>query len=261
MPRLAANLTYLFTEHDFLDRFAAAAAVGFAGVELLVPYDYAPGEVAARLTRHALECVLINTPYGPGGGGHFGLGALPGRAADFAADGERALRYAQAIGCPRIHALAGMPEAGADPARCQATFVANLRAFARQAAEAGITVLIEPLNTSDFPGYFLTRQEQAYAIVAEVGAANLKMQMDFYHCQVMEGGLSDKVRRYFDAIGHYQIAAAPGRGEPDSGEINPTYLLGLVDQLGFTGWVGAEYKPRAGTLAGLGWARPYGIAA
>jgi hydroxypyruvate isomerase len=261
MPRLAANITLLFTEYPFLDRFAAAADHGFTGVEILVPYEFSADHVAARLAAHNLEGVLINTPYGPTAGGHTGLGALPGREAEFAADARRTLDYAQAIGCTRVHALAGVPEHGADPAQCRAVFVDNLRAMADQAADAGITVLIEPLNMGDFPGYFLTRQDQAHAIVADVGRTNLKVQMDFYHCQIMEGFVSDKARRFIGGIGHFQISGVPGRVEPDVGELNHTYLLDLVDELGFDGWVGAEYNPRAGTAAGLGWAAPYGITA
>ena len=259
MPRLAANITYLFTELPFLDRFAAAADHGFRGVEILVPYEYSPDDVAARLAAHDLECVLINTPYGEIAGGHSGLGAIPGREAEFAEDATRALDYAQAVGCSRIHTLAGVPGDGAGPVQCRAIFVDNLRAMAERAAGAGITVLIEPLNTGDFPGYFLTHQDQAHAIVADVGAANVMVQMDFYHCQIVEGFLSDKARRHIDGIGHFQISGVPGRVEPDVGELNHTYLLALVDELGFDGWVGAEYRPAGDTAAGLGWAEPYGI--
>ncbi len=259
MPRLAANITYLFTENPFLDRFAAAADRGFTGVEILVPYEHAPEDVAARLAAHNLECVLINTPYGEIAGGHTGLGAIPGREVDFAEGARRALDYAQAIGCTRIHALAGIPDEGDDPALCRSVFVDNLRAMAEQAAEAGITVLIEPLNTGDFLGYFLTHQEQAHTIAADVGRANVKVQMDFYHCQIMEGNLADKFRRYFGGVGHIQIAGVPGRVEPDAGEINYPYLLDLIDEFGFDGWVGAEYIPQGDTAAGLGWAAPYGI--
>jgi len=259
MPRLAANITYLFTELPFIDRFAAAADHGFTGVEILAPYKYSPEDVAERLVAHNLECVLINTPYGKAAGGHSGIGAIPGREAEFAADARQAIDYAEAVGCTRIHAMAGVPDQGADPARCRATFVANLRMMAEQVAGAGITVLIEPLNTGDFPGYFLTHQDQAHAIVADVGIPNVKVQMDFYHCQIMEGFLSDKMRRHMDGIGHFQISGVPGRIEPDAGELDHTYLLDLVDELGFGGWVGAEYKPVAGTVAGLGWAAPYGI--
>lgn len=259
MPRLAANITYLFTEHDFLDRFAAAAGHGFKGVEILAPYRHEPVHVAARLVDCGLECVLINTPYGKAAGGHAGLGAIPGREAEFAADARKAIDYAQAVDCTRIHAMAGMPDEGADSEHCRAVFIENLRGMAEQAAGAGITVLIEPLNTGDFPGYFLTHQEQAHGIIADVGLANVKVQMDFYHCQIMEGFVSDKARRFIDGIGHFQISGVPGRIEPDIGELDHTYLLDLVDELGFDGWVGAEYKPRAGTAAGLGWAAPYGI--
>ncbi len=259
MVCIAANISYLFTELDFLDRFAVAASHGFRGVEILAPYKYSPEDIAARLIAHNLDCVLINTPYGRFGGGHTGLGAIPGREADFAAEARQALEYATTIGCPRIHAMAGVPDQDADLEQCQAVFVANLRAMAEQAAEAGIMVLIEPLNTGDFPGYFLTRQDHAHAIVAAVGLANIKVQMDFYHCQIMEGFVSDKARRFIGGIGHFQISGVPGRIEPDTGELDHTYLLDLVDELDFDGWVGAEYKPAAGTVAGLGWAKPYGI--
>ena len=259
MPRLAANISLLFTELAFLDRFAAAADHGFKGVEILVPYDHAADAVAAQLALHGLECVLINTPYGPTAGGHTGLGALPGREHEFAADARRALDYAQAIGCRRLHALAGIPPAGFDPSHCRGVFVDNLQALAGQAGEAGTTVLIEPLNTFDFPGYFLTHQEQAHAIVHDVGAPNLKVQMDFYHCQMTEGFVTDKVRRFIDTIGHFQIAGVPGRIEPDAGELNHAYVFALVDAIGYDGWVGAEYNPRADTASGLAWAEPYGI--
>ncbi len=261
MPRLAANITYLFTEHPFLDRFAAATDHGFRAVEILVPYEHSPEDAAKRLAAHDLECVLINTPYGETAGGHTGLGAIPGREAAFANDARRALDYAQAIGCSRIHALAGVPDEHADRAQCRAVFVENLRAMAVQAAGSGVTILIEPLNTFDFPGYFLTHQDQAHTIAADVGQANVKVQMDFYHCQIMEGNLADKARRYMDGVGHIQVASVPGRVEPDAGEINYPYLLDLIDELGFDGWVGAEYIPQGVTAAGLGWAAPYGITA
>lgn len=259
MPRLAANITYLFTELAFLDRIAAAADAGFSGVEILVPYEHSPEDVAARLVEQNLECVLINTPYGASAEGHMGLGAIPGREAEFAEDAKRALDYALAIGCTRIHVLSGVPDEQADLTQCRGVFVENLRALAEQAAAVGVTLLIEPLNTGDFPGYFLNYQDQAHAIVTDVGLSNVKLQMDFYHCQVMEGNLADKFRRFYDAIGHVQIASVPGRVEPDTGEINYPYLLDLIDELDFDGWVGAEYIPQGDTAAGLGWAAAYGI--
>ncbi|MDH3738852.1 MAG: TIM barrel protein [Alphaproteobacteria bacterium] len=259
MPRLAANISYLFTELPFLDRFAAAADHGFKAVEILVPYEHATEEVAARLAAHNLECVLINTPYGEIAGGHTGHGAIPGRQAEFANDANRALDYAGAIGCPRIHALAGVPDEADDPAQCRTVFVENLRRMGEQAAGEGVTVLIEPLNTGDFPGYFLNYQDQAHAITADVGLANVKVQMDFYHCQVMEGNLADNFRHNKGGIGHLQIASVPGRTEPDAGEINYPFLLNLIDASDFDGWVGAEYIPQGDTAAGLAWAVPYGI--
>lgn len=261
MPRIAANISYLFTECDFLDRFAAAADHGFKGVEILAPYEHDPDQVLPRLEANGLECVLINTPYGESAGGHVGLAAIPGREQEFAADAERAIGYAAAVGCSRIHAMAGAPDDAIPWAQCRATFVANLRAMASRAAAAGITVLIEPLNQVDFPGYFLTFQEQAHEIVADVARPNVKVQMDFYHCQMTEGNLTERMRHRIDNIGHFQIAGAPGRGEPDSGELNHVYFLNSVDQLGFDGWVGAEYKPAGDTAAGLGWAASYGVRA
>lgn len=257
MPRLAANLSMMYTEHDFLDRFAAAAADGFDAVEFLFPYEHPPEAIAERLRRHGLTQALFNLPPGDWAAGERGLAALPGREAEFADGVQTALRYAQALGCRRLHAMAGLVPAGADRAAMHATYVANLRAAAAVLAPHGITLLIEPINTRDIPGFFLNFQRQAHDVVAEVGAPNLRVQMDFYHCQIMEGDLLRRFEAHQAGVGHIQIAGVPERHEPDAGEVNFAWLMARLDALGYDGFVGCEYRPRAGTSAGLGWARPW----
>jgi 2-dehydrotetronate isomerase len=256
MPRFAANLSFLYTEVPFLDRFAAAAHDGFHAVEFGFGYDFAAKEIAARLRAHGLEQVLINAPPGNLAAGDRGLAALPGREHEFAASVVTALAYAQTLACPRVHIMAGLlPDAanGEQRTRQRSTFVRNLRFAAREAEEQGVMLTIEPINPRDVPGYFLTTQADAHAIREEAGVPNLKVQMDLYHAQIVEGDLSAKLQRWLPQIGHIQIAGVPGRHEPDSGEINYRYLLALLDELGYAGWVGCEYRPRAGTSAGLGW--------
>jgi hydroxypyruvate isomerase len=257
MPRFAANLSMMYQEVGFLDRFAAAARDGFRAVEFMFPYAHPAAEVAARLRGAGLENVLFNLPPGDFERGERGLAALPGREAEFAASIGTALAYAEALGCPRLHVMAGIPGAGADHARCRATYIANLRLAAERAAAAGREVLIEPINTRDIPGYFLNRQDEAQAIRAEVGAPNLKVQFDLYHCQIVEGDLAMKLKRDLAHIGHVQIAGVPERHEPDRGEVNYPFLFEHLDAIGYSGWIGCEYRPRAGTSAGLGWIRPY----
>ena len=256
MPRFAANLSFLYTELPFLERFAAAAHDGFAAVEFGFGYDFAAKDIAAHLSAHGLMQVLINAPPGDLAKGDRGLAALPGREHEFAASVVTALRYAQTLACPRVHILAGVLPDGADGerrARHRSTFVRNLRFAAREAEEQGVELMIEPINPRDVPGYFLTRQADAHAIREETGAANLKVQMDLYHAQIVEGDLSEKLRHWLQHIGHIQIAGVPGRHEPDVGEINYRYLFALLDELDYRGWVGCEYRPLAGTSAGLGW--------
>jgi hydroxypyruvate isomerase len=257
MPRFAANLSMMYQEVGFLDRFAAAAKDGFRAVEFMFPYAHPAAEVAARLRSAGLENVLFNLPPGDFERGERGLAALPGREAEFAASIGTALEYAEALGCPRLHVMAGIPGAGADRERCRATYVSNLRLAASRAAAAGRDVLIEPINTRDIPGYFLNRQDDAQAIRAEVGAPNLKVQFDLYHCQIVEGDLAVKLKRDLAHIGHVQIAGVPERHEPDRGEVNYPFLFAHLDAIGYAGWIGCEYRPRAGTSAGLGWIRPY----
>jgi hydroxypyruvate isomerase len=257
MPRFAANLSMMYTEHDFLDRFAAAAADGFQAVEYLFPYEYPAAELRARLDANGLAQALFNAPPGDWAAGERGLAALPGRETEFRAAFGRALEYAGVIGNDRIHVMAGLVPADGDRARCRAAYLENLAHAASAAAAQGITVLIEPINTRDMPGYFLNRQDDGQAICKEVGAANLKVQFDCYHCQIVEGDVTKKLQRDFAGIGHIQIAGVPERHEPDIGELNYPYLFDVIDKLGYQGWIGCEYRPRAGTSAGLGWIKPY----
>ena len=260
MPRFAANLSFLYGEHAFLDRFGAAARDGFQAVEFAFGYDVAPQEIAARLAAHGLLQVLINAPPGDLAAGERGLASLPGREADFRRSLlDQALPLAQVLRCPRIHVMAGVLPPDADHAAHRARFVANLAWAAAQAASAGVALMIEPINTRDIPGFFLNRQDEAHAIVQEVGAPNLQVQMDLYHCQIVEGDLAMKLRAYLPTgrVGHLQIAGVPERHEPDLGELHYPYLFQLLDELGWAGHVGAEYRPRAGTSAGLGWFAPW----
>jgi hydroxypyruvate isomerase len=264
MPRFAANLSMLYNDVDFLDRFAAAARDGFKAVEFLFPYAYPTDVFAAKLKEHGLQQVLFNAPPGDWDAGERGMACLPGREAEFRANFAKALEYAQALNCPRVHAMAGLVPAGVDRATLHATYVANLRTAAAMAAPLGINVLMEPINPRDMPGYFLSRQDQAHAVVAEVGAPNLKVQMDLYHLQIVEGDLAMNIRRYLPTgnVGHMQIAGVPERHEPDVGEINYAYLFKVLDEMGYDGWLGCEYRPARGaaqsaTSDGLGWVKPW----
>ena len=273
MPKFAANLSMLYNELPFLDRFEAAALDGFLGVECLFPYAWPAQEMAARLQGNGLRQVLLNAP--PGGtdaassvaawdSALRGTACVLGREAEFRQGVEMALAYAETLDCPRIHLMAGLVPTGVERDAVRATYVANLRWAAAQAAQAGRGVLIEPINARDMPRYFLNRQDHAHEIVAEVGAPNLQVQMDLYHCQIVEGDVATKLRQYLPTgrVGHIQIAGVPERHEPDSGELNDRYLLGVLDtvaaQCGWDGWVGCEYRPRrgavpGGTSDGLGW--------
>ncbi|MFC7410750.1 2-oxo-tetronate isomerase [Hydrogenophaga atypica] len=257
MPRFAANLSMMYTEVPFLDRFAAAAQDGFEAVEYLFPYEHTPAEIAQRLQAHGLTQALFNLPPGDWAAGERGMACLPGREAEFAASVDTAIAYAQATGCKKLHAMAGLMPAGADTQAMRATYVANLRWAAAKLAPLGITLLIEPINSRDMPGYFLNWQQQAHDVLAEVGAPNLKVQMDFYHCQIMEGDLTRRLEKHWAGVGHIQIAGVPERHEPDSGEVNFPHLFDHLDQLGYGGFIGCEYRPKAGTSAGLGWLRAY----
>ena len=277
MPRFAANLSLLYTELPFLDRFEAAARDGFEAVEYLFPYAFDSTELAARLKANGLQQVLFNAP--PGGtdeasidaawaAGLRGTASVPGRETEFRAGVQLALRYADALDCPRIHCMAGLlseSAAGADQeSAARSVYVSNLRWAATEAAKSGRTILIEPINPRDMPRFFLNRQDDAHAVVQEVGAPNLQVQMDLYHCQIVEGDVAMKLRQYLPTgrVGHLQIAGVPERHEPDVGELNCAYLFEVIDevaaQCGWQGWVGCEYRPRmgaepGGTSRGLGW--------
>ncbi|VVD97639.1 hydroxypyruvate isomerase [Pandoraea pneumonica] len=257
MPRFAANLTLLYQEVPFLERFRAAAADGFRGVECLFPYEHPANEIRARLDDAGLTQVLFNTPGGDWASGERGLAALPGREAQFRDGVELALDYADTLGCRQLHVMAGCPDAAQSLERCRAVYLENLAFAAERAAAHGVTILIEPINPRDFPRYFLTRQDQAQAIRQEVGASNLKVQFDAYHCQIVEGDLAMKLRQHIANIGHVQVAGVPARHEPDTGEVNYPFLFRLLDELGYTGWIGCEYRPQGETRAGLGWLKPW----
>jgi hydroxypyruvate isomerase len=261
MPKLAANLSMMFQETPFLDRFAAAAACGFAGVEFLFPYDFPAHEIAARLERHHLTQALFNLPPGDWAKGERGMAALPGRESEFMASLERALPYARATKCRRLHAMAGNWPADRDRREGRAVYVANLRRAADRLAEDGVTLVIEPINTRDMPAYFLNTTGEAMSVIEEAGRDNLRLQLDLYHCQIMEGDLATHVRRLAGRYAHVQIAGVPERHEPDQGEVNYGYLLSLLDEIGYDGWVGCEYRPAGDTRAGLGWAKRWGCGA
>ncbi|MBU3649687.1 MAG: hydroxypyruvate isomerase family protein [Limnohabitans sp.] len=277
MPRFAANLSMMYSEMPFLDRFEAAAQDGFEAVEYLFPYAVDATEIQSRLQHWGLKQVLFNAP--PGGtdaasieaawaAGSRGSASIPGREAEFRAGFALALEYAHTLDCPRIHVMAGLLPEGKTHAEHEATYIQNLAWASAQAKAAGRDVLIEPINTRDIPGFFLNRQDQAHRIVQTVGADNLKVQMDLYHCQIVEGDVAMKIRQYLPTgrVGHFQIAGVPQRHEPDLGELHHPYLFEVIDEVAaacqWEGWIGCEYRPRAGgsaagTRAGLGWFAPY----
>ena len=261
MPNFAANLSFLYTEHPMLERFAAAAEDGFRGVEMLFPYALPATTLAAQARAQGLQVVLCNVPPGDWTLGQRGFAAVPGSEALFRDSLLQALDYAVTLQCPALHVLAGLLPAGADRSRAAATYRDNLAWAVEQARPAGVTLMIEPINPRDIPGYFLNHQAEAHAVCAQVCAAtgldNLKVQMDLYHCQIVEGDLARRIEAHIAGIGHMQIAGVPERHEPDSGEVNYPFLFSLLDRLGYAGWIGCEYRPRNGTRAGLGWLRPW----
>jgi hydroxypyruvate isomerase len=258
MPRFAANLAYLFTERPFLERFGAAAAAGFPAVELQLPYEHAPAAVRAELEKHRLTMLGINTPPGKVEAGEFGLAAVPGRESDFAALFRHALDYVVAIGGRQIHVLAGVLPPEQRPA-AEAVFVRNLTAAADLAADNGIMLLIEPINPRDRPGYYLNRAEHAADIIAKAERANIRIQFDFYHAQIVGGDLIRRFEKHLPVVGHVQVAAVPSRHEPDEGEVNYPEIFAALDRLGYRGYVGAEYRPRGRTEDGLAWGRRHGL--
>lgn len=249
MPRLAANLSLMFTESPFLDRFEAAASAGFKGVEFLFPYAWEPDELTTRLAVNQLELVLFNLSPGDWEAGERGLTALAGREVEFDGALKEALRYAQALGCRQLHAMAGLNDHGAD----RKTYISNLRKAAKTAAPLGIKIMIEPINTFDIPGYFLHKAEDARAILEEIDAPNLGLQLDLYHHHRMQGDASEAINAYAGITQHYQIAGPPDRGEPFPSELDAKDLFEKIDATGFEGWIGCEYIPRTDTVAGLTW--------
>lgn len=255
MPKFAANLTMLFNEVPFLDRFGAAAECGFQGVEFLFPYEHSADAIGEKLCEHKLELALFNMPPGNFGGGDRGLACIPGREAEFRAALDLALTYAIPLKVPRLHVMAGIAPPSADPAGCRATLIANLRYAAEQLAPHGIIAMLEAINDRDIPGFFVNTQADSHAICQAAETPNIQMQMDLYHMQMMEGDVANKLRKYARHCGHIQIAGAPGRNEPDTGELRYEYLFQVLDEAGYAGWVGCEYRPAGSTVDGLGWYR------
>ena len=253
MPRFAANLSTLYTELDFLDRFAAAAADHFSAVEYFFPYAHDAALLAERLRENRLQQVMFNLPPGDWAKGERGIACHPDRVSEFRDGLGLALDYAASLGCKRLHPMAGIAPAGHAPARLHDTYLQNLAYAAAEARRAGIRIVIEPINTRDMPGYYLSGSHQALRVIEEIGADNVFLQFDIYHMQVMEGDLAWTIESCLPRIGHMQLADNPGRHEPGTGEINYPFLFRRLDALGYDGWIGCEYRPRAGTRAGLGW--------
>ena len=256
MPRFAANIQLMFNEYPFLDRFDAARRAGFKAVECQSPYQYPVDQLRERLDRTGLVLALINMRPGDPAVEGFGLGAMAGYEAEFQARVDQALEYAAMLGIPKIHAMAGDCQDTAENARC---FIANIREAGEKAATRGKTILIEPLNPRDRPNYFLQATTRAADFIVEIGLANVKLQFDAYHVQIIEGEVVHRLKQLVSLIGHVQIAGVPARAEPDEGEVDYPAFFKALDDVGYDGWVGAEYRPRARTEDGLGWAKPYGV--
>jgi 2-dehydrotetronate isomerase len=252
MLRFNANLTWLFQEKPFSERFAAAAEAGFTGIEILFPYDHPALEIRSALQSNGQEMVLINAPPGDFAAGERGLAAIPGRQRDFQKTFGEALDYAATLDCRRIHIMSGITREW-DQTEAHRTFLTNLEYALDKVEKSGVSILIEPINTRDFPGYFLTTVEQADGILQELSHPELKIQFDWYHAQIMGGDLARRTEKLFSKIGHFQLAGVPDRAEPDSGEVNFPYLFHLVDALHYDGWIGCEYRPKGRTEEGLGW--------
>lgn len=255
MPQFAANLTMLFTERPFLDRFEAAAGAGFRAVEFLFPYAYAAEDIRARLDAHGLQLVLHNLPAGDWDAGERGIACLPDRVDEFRAGVDRAVAYAKVLGVKQLNCLAGKAPAGVAEAELRRTLVDNLRHAAQRLAGEGLKLLVEPINIHDIPGFYLNRTQQAIDLLDEVGADNAFLQYDIYHAQRTEGELAATLEKHLGRIAHVQLADNPGRHEPGTGEIRYEFLFPHLDRIGYRGWVGCEYKPATTTEAGLGWIR------
>lgn len=257
MPKFNANLTMLYTEHDFIDRFAAAKRDGFAGVEFLFPYDFEKSQLADQLRFNNLDIVLHNLPAGDWGAGERGIACMPDRVGEFQDGVGRAVEYATALGCPQVNCLAGIAPAGVDADSLRTTLVDNLRFAAKALGEAGVKLLVEPINTRDIPGFLLNRSAETIEILDAVGSDNAYLQYDVYHMQIMEGDLAPTFAKLQKRIAHIQIADNPNRHEPGTGEINYPFLFSYFDAASYDGWIGCEYKPAGQTSAGLGWLKPY----
>jgi hydroxypyruvate isomerase len=253
MPRFAANLSMMFNEVPFLDRFAAAAKAGFRGVEFLFPYEHPAAEIRKRLNDAGLTQVLFNMPPGDWGKNERGLASLPGRREEFRDGVKVALDYAQALDCKLVHCMAGIVPADVSPVTAASVYAANLAWATEQAALAGVNLVIEPINHRDMPGYFLNTQAQGAAVVEAIGRDRLGLQFDLYHVQITEGDITKRMERFMPVIAHMQIADVPARNEPGTGEIGWAFVFRRMDELGYRGWVGCEYRPAGETLAGLGW--------
>ncbi len=259
MPRLAANLSMMFNERAFLDRFAAARAAGFEAVEFLFPYDFQAAEIRRRLDGEGLALALFNMPPGNWAAGERGLASLPGRGREFRDGVAKALDYAGALGAPLVHCMAGIVPPDVAPATAASLYAANLAWAGEAALAAGVRIAIEPINQRDMPGYFLATQAQGAAVVAAIGADRLGLQFDVYHCQIAEGDVTRRMERFMPVIAHMQIADVPDRHEPGTGEIGWRYVFRRMDELGYRGWVGCEYRPAAGTVEGLDWRRTFRV--
>jgi hydroxypyruvate isomerase len=257
MPRFAANLSMMFNEVPFLDRFALAAKAGFKGVEFLFPYEHKAAEIAARLQDNGLQQVLFNAPAGDFAKGERGMAAIPGKQAAFRDSIKIALEYAATLACPRLHIMAGLKPEGVAHDTLTAVYGANLAYAAEECAKVGVKPIIEPINHRDIPGFFLNTTDQAAAIIAAIGPEKLGMQFDLYHCQITEGDVVKRVEKHLPLIAHMQVADTPGRHEPGTGEVNWPFVFKTIDALGFRGWIGCEYRPAGETLAGLSWFAPY----
>lgn len=253
MPKFAANLSMMFNEAPFLDRFGLAAAAGFTAVEFLFPYEHPAAEIARRLGDHGLANVLFNAPPGDWAAGERGMACLPGRRAEFRDGIRRALDYAAALGCPRLHVMAGMMPAGVPRETLLAHYAMNIDFAAEECAKAGVKPVIEPINRRDMPGFFLETTAQAVQVIEAVGPERLGLQFDLYHCQVTEGDVVRRAQELLPFIAHMQVADTPGRHEPGTGEVNWDFVFERIDAMGYRGWIGCEYRPKGETLAGLGW--------
>ncbi|MBE13386.1 MAG: hydroxypyruvate isomerase [Chloroflexi bacterium] len=257
MPKFAANLTMMFNEVEFLDRFEAAASAGFKGVEYLFPYDYDKGQLVDLLSKHGLAQVLHNLPAGDWDAGERGIACHPDRVEEFQDGVGKAVEYATMLNCPMVNCLAGIAPKSVASDRIHATLLDNLKFAASKLGEAGVQLLIEPINTIDIPGFYITGTQQGRSIINDTGSSNLFLQQDIYHMQIMEGDLARTIESNLDVIRHMQLADNPGRNEPGTGEINYPFLFGFIDNIDYEGWIGCEYRPAGDTIEGLGWIEPY----